>query len=159
MGEGLHNLESPAHPSLADLKRPSPNQVLAIQPNLTLIGGVNTRKKVKDRGLASPIGADQANNLPASDLEVDILNGRQTSKMFGQTTYLKKSHIPSKPVRHSRNQIRIIRMLEKGHTGRMEGQNAGRIVNHCLTHHSIIPFFHSWILSFWFEKGKNLAAP
>jgi hypothetical protein len=93
MGEWLHDLESPTDPSLADLKRLSANQALSIQLDLTLIGGIDAGEKVEDCGLAGSIGTNQADNLPARNLEADILNGRQTPKMFGYTTYLKKSHI------------------------------------------------------------------
>jgi hypothetical protein len=83
MGKRLHNLKSPSDPPLADLKGLAANQVLPIQANLTLIRGVNTGEKVEDGGLAGPVGADQADNLPAGNLEAYVLDGSQASKMFG----------------------------------------------------------------------------
>jgi hypothetical protein len=86
--EGGHVLEEPdvlegaADPTLGDRVRRPPRQVFTGEDDLALRGLVHARDHVEERRLAGAVGADEANDRPLRDHEVDVRHGDEAAELL-----------------------------------------------------------------------------
>jgi len=55
--------------------------------NIPFCGWIDTGDAVKEGGLSGTIGANQRHDFPLPDSQVDVVEGSETAKVFGQVCY------------------------------------------------------------------------
>src|ERR1700743_2889631 len=79
-GEWLHDLERPRQPKPCRLKRLDARDVPAIEGNGAGISRRDAADRVDQRGLASAVGANQAEDLSRADSECDLAQRLQPAE-------------------------------------------------------------------------------
>jgi hypothetical protein len=73
--EQLDVLEGPGQAGPGDAVRLQPGQVAAVEADAALLGPVQARQAVEQRGLAGAVGADDGEQLARPDLEAHRAEG------------------------------------------------------------------------------------
>jgi hypothetical protein len=108
LAERAHDLEGARDAGGADLVGPQAIQALAGESNLALVGRIDAGNQVEGRGLAGPVGADQADQPALGHVEGDPLRRLQAAEALGDAADDETAHRPvsrSRPsLRHSHGQ-------------------------------------------------------
>ena len=91
-GKGLGDLESTAHAELPDLARLATDQLLAIQPDRTLVGLELAVDHVEGRRFARAIGANQREQLARRNRKIDAIDRTVAAKGLAQTGDAEQAH-------------------------------------------------------------------
>src|SRR5438132_408619 len=77
---------------LDDPMRPPPGDVMAVEPDRSGRGREEPRQQVEARGLAGAVGADQADDLPLVDGEIEAVDRGQSPEVLAETARLEERH-------------------------------------------------------------------
>ena len=75
-------MKSPRHPKINQDVRLASTYRLTIEDHLSFIGRNKTSQQIKNGSLARPIGPEYAHDLTATNAQIDVFNGMQTTKVF-----------------------------------------------------------------------------
>lgn len=81
--EYRRNLERAHHAAPRDVRSLQRRDVIAVVKNLAFGWLQKLGQQVETRCLAGAIGSDQRMDVPAPDLQIDILDGNEAGKLFG----------------------------------------------------------------------------
>ena len=109
-------LERARDAEVVDLVRLGAGDLLALEPDLALGRGVDAGHRVEAGRLAGAVGADQAEDLAAADLEVDVVEGHDAAEAQRDVVDLEQglAHLAG---RLDRDQVVVGGVLE--HLGRV----------------------------------------
>ena len=88
--EGEALLEQTAHTYAGDLIRRKVGDVVPQEGDRAAGSREEAADEVEDRGLAGAIGADEAQDLPGVDLEVEALDCREATEVLGESLRLEQ---------------------------------------------------------------------
>ena len=93
--EELRVLERPREAGPDHVARLAPDQLLAVEQHGALVGPVEPRERVEQRGLAGAVGADERLDGAFVHVERDVVHGREPAEPARHVAHLQQGHVAS----------------------------------------------------------------